>query len=385
MKLNRSPLSIFVLIFLCNLIHISPVTAQVENNPIITAVPFLRVVQDARSAAMGDAGIGLSPDANAIQINSSRLAFAKNVGSVSLNYTPWLQALALNDVFFAYAGGYYSLDDKQTVGGSIRYFSLGNLPVTDITGDTLRTNNAHEFEFALSYNRLLGEKFALGITPKYIYSKLASGQFVGTLQIVPAISIAFDISGSYTSDFLWGRTKGNLMIGAALSNLGYKVSYTGSVNRDYIPANLGLGAAMQLNLNESNAITFAMDLNKLLVPTPSSESSTNHDKETTSFEGALKSFGDAPGGFSEELNEIMYSFGIEYLLKERYAIRAGYYTEHETKGGRQYFTTGAGVKFNIFELNLSYLLPKINKRNPLDNTFRFSLLLNFGNREIEAG
>lgn len=344
------------------------VTAQ---EAIHTAVPFLRITPDARSAAMGDVGIGLSPDANSIHANSSKLAFANDNAGISLSYSPWLRSLALNDVFLSYAAGYYSPDDLQTFAGSIRYFSLGAINFTDINGETLGTGNPNEFEIALSYNRKLSDKFALGITPKFIYSNLASGQIIESVPVFAAISGAVDISGTYITKLNLGEKNGSLTLGSTISNLGNKVSYTKSLIKNFIPANLGLGAALNLNLDDFNAFTFAFDVNKLLVPSV-------QNQEYSMFEGVFKSFGDAPGGFSEELQELMYSLGVEYMYDEQFAVRAGYYTEHVDKGARRYFTVGLGIKYNIFALNFSYLVPTSNQRNPLDNTLRFSLLFNFG-------
>lgn len=343
-------------------------------NSIITAVPFLRIVPDARSAAMGDVGIGLSPDANSMHFNSSKLAFVKDKGSISMTYTPWLRSLALNDVYLAYASGYYSPDELQTFGASIRFFSLGQINFTDSNGESLGTGDPSEFEIALSYNRKLSEKLALGITPKFIFSNLASDQMIGSIEVSPGTSFAVDFSGTYMTDLNLGQKDANLTVGAAISNLGSKITYTKSVNKDYLPANLGLGSALRLDLDEFNQLTFAFDVNKLLVPTPND----SDYKEHSMFKGVVTSFGDAPGGFSEELRELMYSFGVEYLYDEQFAVRAGYYAEHATKGARKYFTVGLGLKYNIFGLNFSYLVPTTNQRNPLDNTLRFSLIFNFG-------
>lgn len=356
-------------------------------NSIITAVPFLRIIPDARSGAMGDVGIGLSPDANAMHFNSSKLAFVKDKGSLSLTYTPWLKALALNDVYIAYASGYYSPDDLQTFGASIRYFSLGKINYTDNNGESLGTGDPNEFELAVSYNRKLTEKLALGVTPKFIYSNLASDQTVGSIEVSAGVAGAVDFSGTYMTDMKMGEKDANLTVGAAVSNLGSKITYTKSINKDYLPANLGIGAALGLDLDEFNSITLAFDFNKLLVPTPtlteeSGDPNIPDYKEYSMFEGVIKSFGDAPGGFSEEVKELMYSIGVEYLYDQQFAVRAGYYAEHATKGGRKYFTVGLGLKYNIFGLNFSYLVPTTNQRNPLDNTLRFSLIFNFGNEGV---
>jgi len=371
----------------CNVDSIN-VNGQDCVNSIITAVPFLRIIPDARSGAMGDVGIGLSPDANSIHFNSSKLAFVEDKASVSMTYTPWLRSLALNDVYIAYASGYYSPDDLQTFAASIRYFSLGQINFTDSNGESLGTGNPNEFEIAASYNRKLSDKLALGVTPKFIYSNLASDQTVGSIEVSAGVAGAVDFSGTYITDLKFGEKSGNLTLGAAVSNLGSKITYTKSVNRDYLPANLGIGGALNLDLDEFNALTFAFDFNKLLVPTPTTDNVSGDPnipdyKEFSMFEGVIKSFGDAPQGFKEEIRELMYSIGVEYLYDQQFAVRAGYYTEHATKGGRKYFTVGLGLKYNIFGLNFSYLVPTTNQRNPLDNTLRFSLIFNFGEAGVE--
>jgi len=351
-------------------------------NTIITALPFLRIVPDARSGAMGDVGIGISPDANSMHLNASKLAFVENKGSFSATYTPWLRSLQLNDVYIAYASGYYSPDDLQTFGASLRYFSLGNINFTNILGEPIGVGSPNEWEIAFAYARKLSDNFSLAVTPKFIYSNLANSQVVGGgIEVFPATAGAVDISGTFVNDISLGEKDAYLRVGAAISNLGSKVSYTKSVNKDYIPANLGIGAGLDIELDEFNKITFAFDINKLLVPTPTDINDDGDDipdyKQFGFAEAVFKSFGDAPEGDSE-FRELMYSVGAEYVYDEQFAVRAGYFHEHNLKGGRRYFTVGLGLKYNIFGLNFSYLVPTTNQRNPLDNTLRFSLIFDFG-------
>ena len=364
----------------------NPITGEDCVNTIITAVPFLRIIPDARSGAMGDAGLATSPDANAMHFNASKLAFVENDMSVSATYTPWLRALGLTDVYMAYLAGYKRIDQIQTVGFSLRYFSLGSIAFTDDNGEPIGTGRPNEFEVSFAYARQLSDNFSVAITPKFIYSNLASGQSIGDVEINPGVAGAADISMTYKTEVEVSGNPSNLTIGAAASNLGSKISYTNSVNKDFIPANLGIGAAWELNFDEFNSFTVAADINKLLVPTPcqGEESDCDQDadgildyKQESMFSGVLQSFGDAPGGFSEELRELMYSIGVEYWYDKQFAVRAGYYTEHRTKGNRKYFTVGLGLKYNVFGLNFSYLVPTSNQRNPLDNTLRFSLLFDF--------
>ena len=357
------------------------------TNTIVTAVPFLRIVPDARSGAMGDVGIGLSPDANSMALNASKLANVENDLSISATYTPWLRALGLQDVYLAYLAGYKKIDDLQTIGMSLRYFSLGTISFTDENGQPLGTGKPNEFEIAIAYARKLSPKFSVGFTPKFIYSNLASGQRIGDVDITPGIAGAADISAIYVTPIKHANSESELSVGAAITNLGTKISYTKSINKDYIPTNLGIGAAWKFNFDEFNSLAIAADINKLLVPTPVYTNDPNYDadnngipdyKEQSTFGAMLGSFSDAPGGGSEEFKELMYSIGLEYWYDEQFAVRAGYYMENTTKGNRKFFTVGLGLKYNIFGLNFSYLIPTTNQRNPLDNTLRFSLLFDFG-------
>ena len=356
-------------------------------NTIITAVPFLRIVPDARSGAMGDAGIAISADPNAMHYNASKLAFAEKDMGVSVTYTPWLRALGLNDVYLAYLSGYKQIDELQAVGVSLRYFSLGSINFTDDNGSSLGTGRPNEFELKLSYARQLSKNLSVAIGGKFIYSNLAAGQSVDNIEIKPGTAGAADFSLTYKKPLKISDKKSMLTIGMAMTNLGTKISYTNSVNKDFIPANFGLGAALDYNFDEYNTITFTMDINKLMVPTPIDDSPdrTNDEdgngipdyREKSMFAGMLGSFSDAPNGMGEEFRELMYSIGAEYWYDKQFAVRAGYYSEHATKGNRKFFTVGLGLKYNIFGLNFSYLVPTSNQRNPLDNTLRFSLLFDF--------
>ena len=298
--------------------------------------------------------------------------------------------MGLQDVYLAYLAGYKKIDDLQTVGMSIRYFSLGTISFTDENGQPLGTGRPNEFEIAVAYARKLSPKFSVGFTPKFIYSNLASGQRIGDVDITPGIAGAADLSMIFVTPIKHANGESELSAGLAITNLGTKISYTNSVNRDYIPTNLGIGAAWKFNFDEYNTFTVAADINKLLVPTPCLGDNCDTDgngvpdyKEQSSFGALLSSFSDAPGGASEEFRELMYSVGLEYWYDEQFAVRAGYYAESSTKGNRQYFTVGLGLKYNIFGLNFSYLIPTTNQRNPLDNTLRFSLLFDFGGDTVD--
>jgi hypothetical protein len=364
----------------------NPVTGERCANAVTSAVPFLRIVPDARGGAMGDVGIATSPDPNAMHYNPSKLAFADKRVSVSATYTPWMRNLGLNDVYLAYLAGYAKLDEFQTIGLSLRYFSLGNIEFTDDNGQSLGQGRPNEFEVSGGYARKLSDKFSAAIGAKFIYSNLATGQFVQGAEIKPGVAGAADLSLTYKTPIELGNNDTEFTLGVAVSNLGSKITYTNSVNRDYIPANLGLGLGWRFNLDEFNSITLTTDLNKLLVPTPCRDLEEECDKDGDGIadykqyspvRGVFTSFGDAAGGFSEELKEITVGVGLEYWYDDQFAVRTGYFTEHYSKGNRKYFSVGLGVKYNIFGLNFSYLVPTTNQRNPLDNTLRFSLLFDF--------
>ncbi len=369
-------------------------------NTLITAVPFLRIIPDARAGALGDAGIATSADANSIHFNASKLVTAEQDMAVSVTYTPWLKALGLQDVYMAYLSGYKKFGDLQALGVSLRYFSLGEINFTDNQGTSLGTGNPNEFEITLAYSRKLSEKLSVAVAPKFIYSNLAAGQLVNNVEIRPGVAGGADFSLTYETPINFTAKESNLRVGAAVSNLGTKISYTNSINKDFIPANLGIGAAWEFQFDDFNALTITTDINKLLVPTPCLNENAgdptlpnNCDqsgvqgipdyREQSMFSGVLGSFSDAPDGFSEELRELSYSLGLEYWYDQQFAVRAGYYTEHSTKGNRKFFTVGLGLKYNVFGLNFSYLVPTTNQRNPLDNTLRFSLLFDFAGGEFD--
>mgnify|MGYP000862900057 CR=1 FL=1 len=352
------------------------------TNTVATAVPFLRIVADARSGAMGDVGIGLSADPNAMHFNASKLVLAEEDLAVSATYTPWLRSLGLNDVYLAYLTGYKKLDDLQAIGFGLRYFSLGSIQFTDVNGEPLVTGRPNEFEVALAYSRKLSDNFTAGLTGKFIYSNLAAGQQLDGGDVIEAgIAGAADVSFTYQTELNSSSLEGSeLTIGLALTNIGSKITYTRNIDRDFLPANFGLGAAWVMAFDDFNTLTIAADVNKLMVPTPCQgpDCATDTRNEAAPVSAMFSSFSDAPEGFSEEIKEFVYSIGLEYWYDKQFAVRAGYFNEHIQKGGRKYLTLGMGLKYNIFGLNFSYLVPTTNQRNPLDNTLRFSLLFDFG-------
>ena len=365
----------------------SIVNAQANTiNVVTSAVPFLRISPDARSGGMGDLGIATSPDANSSFWNLAKTPFNTNKGGLSVTYTPWLKDLGLNDVYLTSLAGFYKIDDEQAISGSLRYFSLGNIQFTDNLGNDLSSFRPREFAFDAGYSRKLSKKLALGVALRYINSNLASGTINGVAYKAGS-SVAGDISLFHTGLKADGS---GLNYGVTLTNLGSKISYTSDAKqKDYIPANIGVGVTYTKVLDETNKITFGLDLHKLLVPTPPSIGDSAGLVKYRSqgvVNSWFKSFGDAPGGFNEEIKEIQASLGAEYWYNDQFALRAGYFYENPIKGNRKYFSLGAGLKYNNFGLNFSYLLPSGNgvNRNPLSNTLRFSLFFDFDGNSPKA-
>jgi hypothetical protein len=354
----------------------STTATQAQSDPInvvTSAVPFLRISPDARAGGMGDVGIATSADASSGFWNLAKTPFASDKMSITASYTPWLSDLKLNDVYLASLAGYYQLDEMQAISASLRYFSLGNIQFTDFSGNQLQSFRPREFAFDAGYSRKLSNKMGLGVALRYISSDLAGGSVNG-VTYKKGTAIAGDIHWFYKGT----NAEGNgFDYGATLSNLGSKIAYTSDANqKDYIPANLGLGIAYNKKFDADNKITFALDINKLMVPTPPSASDSASLVEYRSkgvVSSWFSSFGDAG---SDELKEATIAIGSEYWYKDQFAFRAGYFYENKIKGDRRYFTMGAGLKYNMMGLNFSYLLPTGSgvNRNPLSNTLRFSLV-----------
>jgi hypothetical protein len=354
-------------------------------NVVTTAVPFLRISPDARGGGMGDVGIATAPDANAAYANIARTPFASSKIGLAVNYSPWLRDLSVNDVFIASLGGYYKLDDKQAISASLRYFKLGTVQFTDQNGNDLQQYNPREMALDVGYSRKLSNKFSLGIAIRYINSNLAKGNFTAVGNVKAGSSVAGDLHLYHHGAKENGQ---GLNWGLALSNLGSKMSYTSDASqKDYIPANIGLGLAYTKVFDEANKITFALDLNKLLVPTPPKLSGANTVQDSIDLvkyrkqsvvSSWFKSFADA--GASAEFQEINIAVGAEYWYNNQFAFRAGYFYENPNKGNRKYFTVGASIRYSVAALNFSYIFPTGSgtSRNPLSNTYRFGLVFDFG-------
>jgi Type IX secretion system protein PorV len=385
MKLTAVKSTICGLLLLGSVAHVSAQTADAIN-VVTTAVPFLRISPDARAGGMGDVGIATSPDANSSFWNIGKVAFNESKAGAGITYTPWLKDLGLNDVYLLSAAGYAKLDDLSAISGSVRYFSLGNIQFTDNLGNDLSTFRPREFGVDFGYSRKLSDKMGVGVGLKFISSNLASGSVGGTTYKT-GTTVAGDLGFYYNSanDLGQGWT-----FGATMSNLGGKIGYTdNATQRDYIPANLGLGTTYTRVFDEQNKVSFGLDINKLMVPTPPADPATQAQIDKYRSKGVLgswfSSFGDAPGGFGEEIKEFQASIGAEYTYNNQFSIRAGYFNESKTKGNRKYFTAGVGVKYNVFGLNFAYLLPSGNgvNRNPLSNTLRFSLIFDLSGGETK--
>jgi hypothetical protein len=338
---------------------------------VTTAVPFLRISPDARSGAMGDAGIALTPDANAQYWDVAKIPFAEKKYGISATYTPWLKDL-VPDIFLAYLAGYAKFGDNldQAVSASMRYFSLGDINYTDVNAQPTGTGMPREYSFDLGYSRRLSPYLSAGLTMRYIHSAIASGVSASQgLDYRPGNTFGADLGMFYTRkhdvDEFRSRT---FSFGAIASNIGGKISYN-SQRKDFIPMNLGVGAAYTTQFDPYNKVTFALDLDKLLVPALSSP-----DSQVSVVSGIFDSFS---GG--DQIKTIDVSFGVEYWYQNQFALRGGYFYEDASNGDRKYFTCGVGVKYNVFQLNASYLIPSGSgiTRNPLSNTLRFSLMFEF--------
>lgn len=361
-------------------------------NTITTAVPFLLIAPDARGGAMGDAGAGTSPDVYSMHYNPAKYAFIdKNVG-FSVSYSPWLSQL-VNDISLGYLTGYKKLDDDQVIAGSLRYFSLGNIVFTDNVGTEIGQFSPNEFAVDVAYSRKFSDYIGGAIALRYIYSNLTGGIYVNGAQSKPGQSIATDIAFYYEKELDMGKTPAVLSFGADISNIGAKITYTENQDRSFIPINMRIGPSLTMDLDDYNQLMFTFDFNKLLVPTPPiyAEDSAGQpikddngdyviadgkDPKRSIVSGMFGSFSDAPGGFKEEMQELSFCLGTEYWYDQQFALRAGFFYEHPNKGNRKYITLGAGLRYNVFGLDFSYLIP-LEQRNPLENTLRFTLVFNF--------
>jgi len=361
---------------------------------ITTAVPFLMIAPDARGGALGEVGVSSSPDPNSMHWNPAKYAFIDREFGFAVSFTPWLRNLNINDIYLGYLSGFYKIDDRQTIAASLRYFTLGEIIFTDEQGTNVGTYKPTEWSIDGTYARKFSEKWSGAVAARFIYSNLTAGQFVQGAPTSAGTSIAADVAVYYTDDIQMGDIDGDFSFGLNISNIGNKISYSEtSIKKDFIPTNLRLGPTLNINIDEYNSLAFMLDLNKLLVPTPPvyERDSTGKfvqgpdgkyviakgkDPDVSVVQGMLQSFYDAPDGFSEEMKEIQFSVGVEYWYNKLFAIRGGFFWEDKTKGNRKFFTLGAGLRYNVFGLDFSYLIP-MEQQNPLANTLRFTLIFDF--------
>ena len=349
-------------------------------NPINTSVTSQTIAPDARAAGMGDVGVATDPDVVSQYWNPAKYPFTISRAGVALNYTPWLRQL-VSDIDLAYLVGYYRIGDYSAVSGSLRYFSLGEVYTnSSMTGEDDMTINPYEMSLDVAYSLMLSEHFSISAGVRWIYSDLT---YDYTEDTSPGSAFAADISMYYQNYINLGPRECQLGLGLNVSNIGSKITFGGDDNSEFIPTNLRLGASLMIPIDEYNRFTIAADANKLLVPTypkqnegESTEDYTERVQkdyyDVSSISGIFKSFGDAPNGFKEELQEIRWSVGAEYIYNDKFALRAGYHHESENKGNRKYFTVGAGFRMNVFSLDAGYVIATA-KSNPLDQTLRFSL------------
>ncbi|WP_234988828.1 type IX secretion system outer membrane channel protein PorV [Hymenobacter daecheongensis] len=375
------------------------VAATAQNNPntITTAVPILTLSPDARSAALGEAGVAISPDANSSYYNAGKLGFVTHKYSVSPSYSPWLRGVT-DDMGLAYLSGFAKLGQRSAISGSLMYFDLGTIQYRDENNTDKGDFNPKEYAVSVAYGQKLSDNFGVGVAARYIRSNL-TGSSLGN-DAKPGNAAAVDLGAYYTKDLTIGPSDYNLAFGAAIANIGNKITYTDPVQADFLPTNLKIGTAITRELDAYNKITLTVDANKLLVPTPYYfvGDSAGRGKEVTALikskndeiraksivGGIFGSFSDAPGGFSEELKEINLSAGMEYWYNDLLAARVGYFYENKDKGDRQYLSFGLGVRYQVFGVDGTYLVPN-SRANPLSQTIRVSLHFNFNKFEEAFG
>ena len=382
---------VFVIVVVCSKNGFGQATTSGVIN-ITTAVPFLSITPDSGAGGMVDSGVGATPDLSSQHWNPANYAFMESDMGVSLSYSPWLRALVA-DINLAYLSGYKKIDDLQTVSGSLRYFSLGDIIFTSEYGTFEGQQSPNEFAIDLGYTRKLSDIFSGSVAVRYIRSDLTGGQLINGAESHAGNSYAADVAFYLYNEFRANRRDNVLSAGINIQNIGAKISYTEGEIKDFIPTMLKLGAAYTTELDQYNTFTFSVEADKLLVPTPPVDTMIYEDgyviypggptSDKSVIAGMFSSFSDAPGGFKEELQEVNLSAGVEYWYNRQFALRAGYFWEHENKGNRKYLTAGAGFRMNVFSLDFSYLLPT-QRNHPLENTLRFTLSFDveaFGNQQ----
>tara|TARA_Y100000589_G_scaffold266270_1_gene257437 strand:+ start:877 stop:2109 length:1233 start_codon:yes stop_codon:yes gene_type:complete len=389
---------IFIFFFTVSTIAFSQVYTEFSNlnenlNTITTAVPFITITPDSRAGSMGEVGVATTADLHSLHWNPAKLAFLEKKSGVAVSYTPWLAAL-IPEINLSYLTGYSKINDNSTWSAALRYFTLGQMTVTNDAGDQLGVFEPKEFTFDLGYGMKFNNNLSGGIAMRFINSNLTEGQTLDNGVATEAgRSFAVDLSTYYESDFLENN---QWAVGLNISNIGSKISYTETEEADFLPTTLKLGGRYTMKIDDYNTFSVSMDLNKYLVPSPpvylidslgtpvldgngDQVIFAGQDPNVSVISGMFQSFGDAPGGITEEWRELIYCLGFEWWYNNQFAFRGGYFHEHELKGNRQYFTLGAGLKMNVFAIDFSYLITATpDTRSPLENTVRFSLAFDLG-------
>ena len=348
-----------------------------QESAITTAVPFLVISPDARHAALGDAGVATTPDANATYWNPGKLAFIQSKYGASASYTPWLGKI-VNDMSISYLTGFYKINRESAFNLALKYFDMGEITFTNNVAAVTGQYSPRDFSFDGSYSRMLSENLGIGLTAKYIYSNLTGTN--SNVDGQAGKSVAVDFGLYYTKELKW-KNPSTLSLGGSISNIGAKLSYTDNANEDFLPMNLRLGSALMTALDPYNTITFILDFNKLLVPSPPIRDETGQiiageDPNRSLLNAMFTSFSDAPNGAKEEFQEIMTSIGVEYWYNKSFAARVGYFNEAANKGNRKYLTLGLGFTKNRFGIDVAYLVPTAKREHPLAETLRFTLHFN---------
>ena len=375
------------IIILFSSVAVSTMAQPIRNdklnkiNSVSTAVPFLTIAPDSRSAGMGDVGVATTPDVYSLHWNPAKYVFAESNKSVALSYSPWLRGL-VKDMNLLYLTGYQKIDDMQAIAGSLRYFNMGEIQFYNDQGGFLRNGKPNEFAFDVAYSRLFSENVSAALAFRYIRSDISSGvpSTSGT-KAKAGNAFAADLAMYYHSELDIAGKSGTWALGADFSNIGNKMSYSNEQHKTFLPINMRIGGSVGLELDVFNKISFAFDVNKLMVPTPpeydpkTGEIIEGKSRDVGVVKGIFQSFSDAPGGFKEEMREFSFGFGLEYLYREQFAVRTGYFHENPYKGNRRYFTMGIGLVTNMIGFDFSYLISTLGRSNPMNNTLRFSIIV----------
>ncbi len=350
-----------------SLLLFSQNTVNDELNPLITGVPSLSIAPDSRAGGMGDVGVATTPDINSQYWNPAKYVFMESEAGLSISYTPWLRPL-VNDIDLGYLAGYWKFNQRQAISASLRYFSLGLIQLTNDQGNEMGEAQPNEFAVDFAYSLMLADNLSASVAMRFIRSDLGNGT---QTEMYPGMAVGADFATYYKTPITLSTGDGNLSLGLNVSNIGSKISYDKFESSNFIPTNLRLGGSFDYPIDNYNKFSVSADFNKLLIPTQNNLTQEEYSA-ISPLSGVFMSFSDAPGGFKEEMKEINWSIGAEYVYNNQFSVRGGYYNEDQTKGNRKYFTAGAGFKLNVFQLDAAYVI-STSQTNPLDKTLRFSI------------